>query len=141
MQQLSYPEFRDLCQKFKLAATHQRHIIYQVIMSKPGHYSPEQVYESVKKKVPAISLATVYNNLKTFIESDMLHELSPHHGALRVDANLDPHHHVVCTKCKAVMDVDESIIEPVRLRHKLPTGFRARRFSVDILGLCSRCAS
>src|SRR3954464_15637831 len=140
MQQLSYDEFRQLCQKHDLAATHQRHITYQVVMSKAGHYSPEEIYEGVRKKVPAISLATVYNCLRTFVESGMLHEPRPPHGALRVDANMHPHHHVVCRKCKSVADVDDAALERPRLRSKLPAGFHAERFSVDILGLCAKCA-
>ena len=46
-------------------------------MSRPGHYSPEEIYERVKPDLPSISLATVYKNLKTFVQAGMLRDVSP----------------------------------------------------------------
>jgi hypothetical protein len=40
---------------------------------KSGHYSPESIYAEVRRETPSISLATVYNNLRLFVE----HGLDP----------------------------------------------------------------
>ena len=134
-------EFRKLCRRHGLAATHQRQVIYETVMSLPGHPSTEAVYERVKEKIPAISLATVYKNIRTFLESGIFQEVSLHHGSLRVEPNLRPHHHLVCVRCKAISDLDEVELEPVRLKHKLPRGFEVQRFAVDILGICQTCSA
>jgi Fe2+ or Zn2+ uptake regulation protein len=76
MRRETYNEFRRLCQKHSLAATHQRQKIYEALVSRPGHYSPEEIYEQVKQDLPSISLATVYKNLKTFVHAGMLREVS-----------------------------------------------------------------
>jgi len=133
-------DFRELCRRRGLAATHQRQIIYETVMSLPGHPSAEAVYDNVRKRIPAISLATVYKNIRTFLESGILQEVSLHYGSLRVEPNLKPHHHLVCTRCKSITDLDEADLEPVRLKHKLPRGFELKRFAVDVLGTCEACS-
>jgi Fe2+ or Zn2+ uptake regulation protein len=91
--------------------------------------------------LPSISLATVYKNLKTFIQAGMLREVSLHHGTWRVDADLHPHHHLVCTRCHSITDVNLDLLDPVKLRGKLPPGFRMERFNVEVQGLCKRCTA
>ena len=131
-------DFARLCRERDLAATHQRRVIYHAVTAAPGHYSPEEVYEAVRKEIPSISLTTVYNNLRTFVEAGILREVSPHHGSLRVDPTLTPHHHLVCRKCKSITDIDAKFLDPVRVR-RAPPGFNIEQFSVDILGTCARC--
>ncbi len=133
--------FRELCRRHGLAATHQRQVIYETVMSLPGHPSTEAVYERVRQKIPAISLATVYKNIRVFLDSGVFQEVSLHHGSLRVEPNLRPHHHVVCVRCKSITDLDDTELEPVRLKRKLPRGFEVRRFAVDVLGICSACSA
>jgi Fur family peroxide stress response transcriptional regulator len=133
-------EFRELCRRHHLAGTHQRQVIYQTLMTLDEHPSPEKVYEKVRRRIPAISLATVYKNLRIFLENGIVREVSLHHGSLRVETRQQPHHHLVCMKCRSITDLEEDALTPVRLRHKLPRGFRVERFAVDILGLCERCA-
>lgn len=139
MRRDSYSEFRRLCREHDLAATHQRQKIYEALVSRPGHYSPEEIYDQVKQDLPSISLATVYKNLKTFVQAGMLHEVSPHHG-WRIDANPDPHHHLVCTRCRSITDLNIERLDVPKLRGRLPAGFRVEKFSVEIRGICKACA-
>jgi len=133
-------KFRELCRQHDLAVTHQRTIIYEALISMFGHPTPEQIYERVCQQIPSISLATVYKTINTFIETGIVHEASLHHGSIRLDSNLEPHHHMVCTKCKAIFDLEQEAIGPVLRNRTLPNGFRVQRFSVEVLGLCERCA-
>jgi Fur family peroxide stress response transcriptional regulator len=137
----STEDLRKRCQQVGLSLTHQRLVIYQELMRMGDHPAPEEVFERVRKQIPSLSLATVYNNIKTFVEHGLLQELSVHHGSLRLENNLMPHHHLVCTRCKAIEDLDEADFEPIRLRKTLPKGFALQRFSVEALGLCKRCST
>lgn len=132
-------EFRSLCDRAGIPVTHQRQVIYQVLRTMHGHPSLEDVYERVKAKIPAISLATVYKNIHVFIETGIFHEVSLHHGSLRIETNARPHHHLVCTACKSVSDIaaeDLGIPAPART---LRGGFLVQRYAVDVLGLCPDC--
>lgn len=133
-------DFRELCRRHGLALTHQRAVIYDSLISAPGHPSPEEVYAVVRKQIPSISLATVYKTLHTFVESGVLRELSLHHGSLRVDPVTEPHHHLVCTKCKAVFDLDEEALEAPHIVGKIPKGFQVQSIAVELHGLCEKCS-
>jgi len=141
MRRKTYNEFRHLCREHSLAATHQRQKIYEALVSRPGHYSPEEIYAQVKQHLPSISLATVYKNLKIFVQAGMLRDVSPHHGPWRVDANTSPHHHLVCIHCHSITDLDIDLLQPVKLQGRLPSGFRLEKFNVEVHGVCKACAA
>jgi Fur family peroxide stress response transcriptional regulator len=131
--------FRELCQENGIAVTHQRQVLYEVMKSMHGHPSPEEVYARVKKKVPAISLATVYKNIHLFVESGVFREVSMHHGSQRVEMNREPHHHMVCSKCKGITDLGEKELGLVMTQARLPGGFLVERYAVDVIGICATC--
>lgn len=136
-------EFRALCSRSGLAATHQRLAVWQALRSMHGHPSPEEVYARVKPRVPGISLATVYKNIHLLIEAGAFREVSLHHGSMRVETNAEPHHHLVCRKCRSISDIDAAHLAAhlgfAADRRRLPGGFLAERFAVDVLGLCASC--
>jgi Fur family peroxide stress response transcriptional regulator len=131
--------FRELCQEQGIAVTHQRQVLYEVMKTMHGHPSPEEVYAKVKKKIPAISLATVYKNIHLFVESGVFREVSVHHGSLRVEMNDESHHHMVCSKCKTITDIGEKELGLVSKQDMLPGGFLVERYAVDVIGICAKC--
>lgn len=136
-------DFGELCRQHNLAATHQRRVIYDVVMSMKGHPSPELIYEKVRRKIPSISLATVYKNVRTFLDTGMLREVSMHHGSLRVEPNAREHHHLICIGCRQISDLEIANLEPLKLLSRFkgqPRGFRVIRIAVDVLGVCAACA-
>jgi len=138
---LTHEQFREVAWKHGLAATHQRRVVYETVVASHGHHSPEKIYAAVRRKIPSISLATVYNNLRLFVERGLLREVSPHASTLLVDGNLEPHHHLVCSRCKSVQDIEGEFIDLKRLSRQLPDGFDLTQPLVEVFGLCRRCAS
>ncbi len=132
-------QFGARCSELGLVATHQRQVIYRVLAESEEHPQPEAVYERVKREIPAISLATVYKNLKTFVGMGLLQEVGSEAGAYRLDANLDRHHHLVCVKCKAVVDFYDSRLNRIRATQASPKNFRILRYQVEALGVCPAC--
>ena len=137
----AHEEFRELAWKCGLAATHQRQVIYESVVAAPGHYSPEQVYAEVRRRTPSISLATVYKNLRLFVEHGLLREVSPHASTLLVEGNLEPHHHLVCTRCKTVQDIEGDFVDFKRLARLAPGGFDLTQPLVEVFGICRRCSA
>jgi Fur family peroxide stress response transcriptional regulator len=134
-------EFRSRCRAAGLALTHQREVIYRAVLESDEHPTPERIFEAVRRQIPAISLATIYKNLHTFLDAGLLAEVSPHYGTLRLEANLGEHHHLVCMRCKAITDLEEDDVAPVHLKRRPPAGFRITRASVEFRGLCAACAN
>jgi Fur family peroxide stress response transcriptional regulator len=131
--------FRQLCAEHGIAVTHQRQVLYEVMQGMDGHPSPEEIYARVKRKIPSISLATVYKNIHLFVESGVLREVSLHHGSQRLEMNAEEHHHLVCSKCKSIEDIDENSLGTLPKRRKLADGFLVERYSVDVIGICAKC--
>lgn len=138
---LPVEDLRTLFREAGLSLTHQRVVLYRALLAMRNHPSPEAVYEHVRRDIPSISLGTVYKNIHAFMEAGLLREVSPHHGTLRLESNLEEHHHLVCIRCKAIVDLEESDLEPVRLRGPLPRGFRIDRYNVEFRGVCAACAA
>jgi len=132
-------DFRQLCAEHGIAMTHQRQVLYEVMQGMQGHPSPEEVYDRVKEKVPAISLATVYKNIHLFVESGIFRKMSVHHGSVRVEMNNQDHHHMVCSRCKSITDIGEKDLGLGSAHRRLADGFLVERYSVDVIGLCARC--
>jgi Fur family peroxide stress response transcriptional regulator len=133
--------FRELCADHGLTMTHQRHVLYEVMQTMPGHPSPEEVYARVKTRIPAISLATVYKNIHLFVERGVLKEVSMHHGSLRVELNSHQHHHLVCSQCKTITDIAEQDLGILPALEALPGGFKVHRYAIDVIGICAVCQS
>ena len=141
MRRATFNDFRQLCREHNLAATHQRQRIYLAVTKRPGHFSPEEIYAEVKTDLPSISLGTVYKNLRTFVQAGMVRDVSTHHGAWRVDGNNHPHHHLVCTRCHSITDLDFSLLAPVKVQGKLPAGSQVEKFNVEVQGVCKACTA
>ncbi|MHB1673205.1 MAG: Fur family transcriptional regulator [Acidobacteriaceae bacterium] len=131
--------FRAFCVEHGLAATHQRQVLFEVVQEMEGHPSPEEIYARVRRRIPSISLATVYKNLHLFIRSGIVGEVSLHHGSLRVETNRETHHHLVCRGCRSITDLDEKNFQLALRRSNFPSGFQIERMSVEVLGLCTDC--
>lgn len=132
--------FREICASRGLSVTHQRSVIFQTLQELPGHPTPEQVYETVRGTIPELSLATVYKTLHTFIEHGLLQEVSPLKGLMRMETRDDPHHHLVCRVCQAIVDIETDTLDTISLPASLPEGFQAELLRVEVIGVCSRCA-
>ncbi len=133
--------FRRICAGRGLANTHQRQVIFRAIAESDGHPTPEAVYERVRKRIPSISLGTVYRNIKLFIDIGAIRQVAPASERLRLDPNLSDHHHLICRYCRSIADIDSQAIAPIRFRRSLPEDFRMERCEVEILGVCARCAA
>lgn len=130
--------FRSRCMESGLAMTHQRWVIYRVLAATAEHPTPEEIFDEVRQEIPSISLATIYKNIRTFLEVGLLREVSTPHQAMRLDANLESHHHLVCATCGKILDVSRKSVAPVHLKAPL-NGFRVESYHVNFLGYCSRC--
>ncbi len=134
-------DFPSRCRALGLAVTHQRTLIYRELLATGEHPTPESVYERVRQQIPSISLGTVYKNIKTFLDAGLVREVSLHHGTQRLDPNTEPHHHLVCTRCRRIFDLPASAVEPPKLKSRLKSGFRVEKTSIELLGSCAECAS
>lgn len=86
----------------------KREAIFRSICSTDTHPTAEWVYNQLKPEFPDLSLGTVYRNISMFKERGMVISVGTVNGQERFDGNVKPHPHFICTKCGAVIDVNQS---------------------------------
>jgi Fur family transcriptional regulator, peroxide stress response regulator len=135
--------FLGRCRERGMSATPQRIAIYRVLLQAEDHPSPEMLYGRVRVQMPSLSLATVYKVLDALVELGLVHEVAAISGTKRYDANMDKHHHLVCTQCGTIVDFYDRELDAVAPPRRAPKlgGFIAEAVSVQVLGVCARCAT
>jgi Fur family peroxide stress response transcriptional regulator len=118
--------------------TPQREHVYDVLIEQRDHPTAEEVFIRAKRRMPEISMATVYNCLDALVRSGVARQVTVDRGATRFCPNMREHCHFYCDTCEKVFDVELSGDGPVGFA--LPKGFKAARFEIAIHGLCAKCA-
>ena len=124
-----------------LRLTHQRLEIVRVIAADETHPDVETVFRAVRKRVPTISLDTVYRTLATLIERGLISRVLFTPGPARYDANSARHHHFVCTQCGLIRDVEESDLDAMQPTAAVARIGRPDAVSVQFRGVCAACQS
>ncbi len=135
--------FAQYCRSHGLSVTHQRLAIFEALAASREHPSAEQLHRAVQRRIPTLSLATVYKNLEALKAIGAVADVNPLHEQGRYEAALPgtgaghPHHHLVCTSCKKVRDLHDSELDRLRVRDA--QGFDVRAVRVQAEGLCPDC--
>jgi len=120
-----------------LRVTPQRRAIWAVFCASHGaHLSADEAFQRARAELPELSRATVYNALGELVVAGLL-GLVEGPGPQLYDANLQPHHHFRCRRCRRLYDVEPSGVESVRLAKQ---GFTVERTQVLLEGLCPSCS-
>ena len=96
------------------------------------------MYLAVRRRLPRVSLATVYNALELLVRTGLASKLTYGDAAARYDIRTDAHSHARCLACGRVDDVEASPaarwLSGIRPRNFTATGFR-----FEIRGHCRDC--
>ena len=121
--------------------TPQRLLVLDAIEKSEGHISAEEIYSQIKPKYPPLNISTVYRTLELLKETKLVTETELGDGRMRYHAaNKGHHHHLVCRKCGAITDMDESLLAPLEEQLLKRYNFRADLRHVAIFGHCARCS-
>lgn len=117
--------------------TRARRIILDVVRASDAHPSAAMVYRDVRRRLPRVSLATVYRNLRMLAAEGLLNERTDAAG-MRFDGNTAAHDHFTCVACGRVCDVPAA---GARVSERLAghVGFEVLSRRVEFFGRCVRC--
>jgi Fur family transcriptional regulator, ferric uptake regulator len=123
-----------------LRRTAPRIAVLAVLEPVRGHLSVAEIHQRLAAAHPAPDLATVYRTVTTLVEKGVLHALSVEGGVTTYGLAEKPHHHAVCTRCGAIIEVPAQ-----RLRSALEHASEGSEFTLSdsagltLHGLCPRC--
>jgi len=126
-------EYRHL----NIKLTPQRIAILHYLKDNKSHPSAEDIYKSVKKQFPTMSFATVYNTLEALKNKGNILELKIDPAKKRYDPDCSEHHHLICTKCKSIMDIFKDF--NINLSDDLTDGFELLGNNIEFYGICRDC--
>jgi len=120
-----------------LKLTPQRLAIVDYLRGNLEHPSAEDIYKAILGRFPTMSFATVYNTLETLREKGAIQELTIDHRKKRFDPNPRPHHHLICTRCKRVLDIH--IDYQLHVPEEKKNGFEIVGNHIEFYGICPGC--
>ena len=120
--------------------TPQRLAIVRILACSDGHPSVEQIYRQLQRDYPTMSLATVYRNVMLIKSLGQVLELGFPDGSNRYDGNKPyPHPHLVCVRCKKIIDPDLDSLKDMAQEIAAETGFEILTHRLDFFGTCPGC--
>lgn len=118
--------------------TRQRRVVYETVAATDTHPTAEWVYERVRRRLPRISLGTVYRNLQLLVAAGSLRSWS-RGRTTRYEADLSPHDHFLCRRCGVLSDLPRAarrFAEEERLKRD---GHLVEERILEFVGICRPC--
>jgi len=117
--------------------TRQRQTILEELRSAGSHPSADEVYARVRKRLPHISLGTIYRNLEILCEHGLAKKLE--YGQRRYDGRLENHYHVRCLRCGNIQDVQAGRLSELEQNIGRETDFIIVGHRLEFIGICPDC--
>jgi len=131
--------FEEVCRNSGMKLTHQRMEIFREVAQTGDHPDAEKVYQGGRKRMPTISLDTVYRTLWLLKDLGLITTLGFPRERTRFDANLSHHHHFVCIQCGLTRDFYSDTFDELRLPDSVKAFGRVETTQVEVKGVCLKC--
>ena len=115
----------------------QRLAIFEYVRQSCQHPTAEVVYEALCDELGSLSLTTVYNTLKLFVDAGLISMLTIDDTFRCFDGNRNYHAHFRCNHCGCIVDMEMkkdfiSLVEGVE-------GYEVTDAQLYLKGLCPVC--
>ena len=137
---LKYEKIKQKLSEKDFKFTNQRKAVYDVFYNNRNRYlSANEVYEKVRKKHKT-GLTTIYRTIELLKDLNLLKEM-PIAGeeTYYILIPKKHKHHIVCTKCKKVEEIDECMMEDMGEKISDESGFKITGHELIIYGICKKC--
>ncbi len=131
--------FSERCRGYGIKATHQRAEIYRELARTDEHPDAETIYSRVRKRIPTLSLDTVYRTLRLLERKGIILRAGLFNERARFDANTDRHHHFVCSECGFMGDVYNEAWNEFQAPNGAGAMGTVNSIHVELRGLCNAC--
>lgn len=122
--------------------TRQREAILETLRSLKTHPTASELHEMIRKRLPRLSLGTVYRNLEAMAREGAIRRLVSGQGEARFDGDTSRHYHVRCVDCGRIADIhdlDADGFENDAIGRL--TGFEILGVRLEFTGVCPDCIS
>ena len=121
-----------------LKPTFQRLKVLEYLRQNKTHPTAEIIYEHLSRKIPTMSITTIYNTLSIFLKKGLLSAITITGKEIRYDYNLSPHHHFLCIHCGRIIDINLAC-PYINGKKKSIAGHRIEEVHGYFKGICKDC--
>jgi len=133
--------FAEICRRNQLKITPQRMAIYRELMQSRQHPTADMMFQKIRAEFPNISFDTVNRTLLTFAKIGMVEVVEVFGGAKRFDPDLSVHHHLHCTVCGKIIDVEDNrYVVDIEIPDAITQHFTVTGWRVVFKGACHTCS-
>jgi Fur family peroxide stress response transcriptional regulator len=122
-----------------LPLTTQRRVILEELLGRRDHPTADQIFEVVRERLPSLSRTTVYRVLEALVEVGAARRVLHPDAVARFDPVTDRHHHLVCERCGALVDIGDEAVARIGLPDTGGMGFQITNYSINFTGTCATC--
>lgn len=116
--------------------TNQRLAILNYLRGVTTHPTCEMIYHALKSKLPKLSLATVYRNVKYLADNNLVLQVKGDDGKTHYDGNTKAHLHLICKNCQKIYDIWTKKVPAFK---DIPEVAEVDNIDCTIYGTCSNC--
>ena len=131
--------FEAVCRDAGVKMTHQRMEVFREVAKTGDHPDAEKVHRGVAKRLPRISLDTVYRTLWLLMDFGLIATLGTSRDRTRFDANLQQHHHFICQRCGLTRDFYSESLDSLDIPESLGDIGEIEVTHVEARGICRKC--
>ena len=133
-------QFMAACREAGLKVTHQRTEIYRQLVNQPDHPTAETLHKRLLATLPTISLDTVYRTLTTLEEHHLVARIQTAESQARFEAVYAPHHHLICSQCKRVVDFQWPVVDTLEPPDDVAQWGQIDSKTIVMYGVCNNCS-
>ncbi len=126
-------------QGIKLRMTTQRQVILEELQHLRTHPTAGELCQIVRKRLPRISLGTVYRNLEILSRSGVIQKIDVAGAEMRFDGDVSNHYHLRCLQCGRVADVEMEPFQGLEDRLAEVSEFTVLGHRLEFMGICPHC--
>ena len=120
--------------------TRQRLQVANALAADGRQVTADELYRSLRRHEPKIGRATVFRTLETLVEAGVARRLElDGHVYAYVACLPEHHHHLACTNCGRVEEIDEAYVRPIAEKLAREMGFQIDDARLDFYGRCATC--
>ncbi len=123
----------------KLRQTDARRIILEELKDLTSHPTADEVYNIVRKRLPRVSLGTIYRNLEILAENGQIQKLDGGGTQRRFDGNTGIHYHLRCLACGRVLDLPTQPFKEIERAVFNLADYEIHQYKLDLIGVCPTC--
>ena len=137
-----YLRWRLAVAEVKRRSTWQRSAIVDLLERSQVFLSAQQIHTELEEEGTKVGLATVYRNLQSLAEEDLVDTVRSDDGEAlyRLCANEGHHHHLVCRSCGKAVEIAGSLFENWVHDIASANGFTKVEHVAEFFGLCNDCS-